>query len=69
MEKSLFKQFEKTYLELRILLEKAKSWDISEEQRKQIEEWIKSITESYQKLKEIYERLKNGGGNTPSPTS
>lgn len=55
MEKSLFKQFEKTYLELQILLEKAKSWDISEEQKKQVEEEIKSNTESYQTIKEKYQ--------------
>jgi len=57
MEKSLFKKFEKTYLELQIVFAKAKSWDINEEQRKQIEEWIKSTTESYQKVKEKYEKL------------
>ncbi|PJE72779.1 MAG: hypothetical protein COV00_03510 [Candidatus Tagabacteria bacterium CG10_big_fil_rev_8_21_14_0_10_40_13] len=57
MEKSLLKKFEKTYLELQIVFAKAKSWDINEEQRKQIEEWIKSTTESYQKVKEKYEKL------------
>jgi transcriptional/translational regulatory protein YebC/TACO1 len=70
MEKSLFKQFEKTYLELQIFLEKAKTWGISNKEKKQIENAIKSTTESYQKVKEEYEQTNKQGVKIPhTPTS
>ena len=52
MKKSLFKEFEKTYFQLLIALEKAKGWNIQEE--KEIEEKIKFVNEIYQKVKGKY---------------
>ena len=57
LQKSLFLVFKKTYLELFILIEKAKKWENSNIE--QLEEFQKGLKETMLKIKEQYKGVDN----------